>query len=174
MHEPGGGWLVLMNLNGLAAAVVIGGLLVPGLLARQAKISSARVRRYNGMAAGLTVLVLLIAGTLELDRAFHLPSIRSTLNDAELAEQVGLSIYWSSFAVAALAVGFWRRVAPLRYFALTLLAVTLLKVMVIDLSSIRYGYRVLSFLGLGMLLLGTSVMYGKVSPKLLRSGEGAR
>jgi uncharacterized membrane protein len=62
----------------------------------------------------------------------------------------------------------------LRYFALALLALTLAKVVVVDLSSIGYGYRVLSFLGLGLLLLGTSVMYGKVSPKLLRGAEGAR
>ena len=29
------------------------------------------------------------------------------------------------------------------------------------------GYRILSFMGLGGLLLGTSVLYGKLSPRLL-------
>jgi uncharacterized membrane protein len=174
MHEPAGAQLVVANFDFLAAVVVIVGLLVPSLLARWANIMSGRVSGYRRAATGLIVLVLLVAGTLEVDRAFHLPSLRSTLHDATLAEQVGLSIFWSSFAVTALAIGFWRRLAPLRYFALTLLALTLLKVVVVDLSSIGYGYRVLSFLGLGLLLLSTSVMYGKVSPKLLRSADGAR
>jgi hypothetical protein len=173
-HEPSGAVLVVANFDFLAAAVVIGSLLVPSALALRAKIASARVIGYRRAATALVVLVLLVAGTLEVDRAFHLPALRSTLHDAALAEQVGLSIFWSSFAVAALAVGFWRRVASLRYFALALLALTLAKVVVVDLSSIGYGYRVLSFLGLGLLLLGTSVMYGKVSPKLLRGAEGAR
>ena len=48
---------------------------------------------------------------------------------------------------------------------------TLVKVTVLDLSHVRYGYRVLSFLGLGAILLITSVMYGKISPLLLQPGR---
>jgi uncharacterized membrane protein len=36
------------------------------------------------------------------------------------------------------------------------------------LSQVRYGYRILSFLGLGVILLITSVMYGKITPRLLQ------
>ena len=42
-----------------------------------------------------------------------------------------------------------------------------LKVVFVDLAHAGQGYRVLSFLGLGLLLLGTSVLYGKLSPRLL-------
>ena len=42
---------------------------------------------------------------------------------------------------------------------------------IFDLAGVREGYRVLSFLGLGALLLGTSVLYGKLSPKLLEDAE---
>ena len=65
-------------------------------------------------------------------------------------------------------LGFRIRSVQLRYFGLVLFAITLLKVVLIDLSQVQAGYRILSFIGLGALLLGTSVLYGKFSPRLLR------
>jgi uncharacterized membrane protein len=41
------------------------------------------------------------------------------------------------------------------------------KIVVIDLGQVGTGYRVLSFMGVGAMLLGTSVLYGKLSPRLL-------
>jgi uncharacterized membrane protein len=46
-----------------------------------------------------------------------------------------------------------------------------LKVVLVDLSSAGTGWRILSFIGLGVLLLGTSVLYGKFSPVLLGERE---
>ena len=54
----------------------------------------------------------------------------------------------------------------LRYFGLALLAITLLKVVLIDMSQVQTGYRILSFMALGGILLGTSVLYGKLTPRL--------
>jgi uncharacterized membrane protein len=160
-NGPVNGWWVMANLDVLTACVALAGLLLPRLMANN--LSSSQ-RSFEG---ALCVAILLVAGTLEVDRAFCLPALRSKLSDANLAEQVGLSIFWSAFAVAMLAAGFWKRLAALRYAALALLGLTLLKVVLIDLSQIGYGYRVLSFIGLGLLLLFTSVMYGKISPLLL-------
>ena len=84
-----------------------------------------------------------------------------------------ISIVWSVYAVACVAAGFAARAAGLRYFGLALFALTVGKVMVVDLKSLETGYRILSFLGLGLLLLGTSVLYGKLSPILLRDRAAA-
>ena len=54
---------------------------------------------------------------------------------------------------------------------ISLFGVTVLKVLLIDLREVRFGYRILSLLGLGLMLLATSVVYGKVGAKRLR-GEG--
>jgi uncharacterized membrane protein len=35
-------------------------------------------------------------------------------------------------------------------------------------NQVQAGYRILSFIGLGALLMGTSVLYGKLGPRLLR------
>ena len=44
-------------------------------------------------------------------------------------------------------------------------------VVTVNLGQVSTGYRILSFLGLGLLMLGTSVLYGKLSPKLLKTME---
>ncbi len=49
----------------------------------------------------------------------------------------------------------------------------LIKVGLFDLSFLSQGYRILSFAGLGILLLATSVLYGYFSPKLLAKAEAA-
>jgi uncharacterized membrane protein len=77
-------------------------------------------------------------------------------------------VFWSVYAIACVAIGFAVRVAGVRYFGLALFALTLFKVVFVDLSTVSTGYRILSFLGLGLLLLGTSVLYGKLSPVLLK------
>jgi uncharacterized membrane protein len=41
------------------------------------------------------------------------------------------------------------------------------KVVFVDLSQVGRGYRIISFMVLGLLLLGTSVLYGKLTPRLL-------
>jgi uncharacterized membrane protein len=119
-------------------------------------------------AGALAMTMLLWIGSLEIDRAFRTsPAVMAMFADPKLAGQVALSIFWSTFAIAAVACGFKIRLAALRYFGLALFALTLAKVTVIDLQSAATGYRILSFIGLGGLLLVTSVLYGKLTPLLL-------
>ena len=79
-----------------------------------------------------------------------------------MAEQVTLSVLWATSATAIVTAGFVRRLVELRYAGLTLFALTLLKVVAVDLANVGTGWRVLSFLGLGGLLLITSVLYGRL------------
>src|SRR6266540_2229257 len=75
--------------------------------------------------------------------------------------QVGLSILWTLFAAAALGWGFIRSRPPVRYAALALLGLTVFKVFLVDLAAVRTAYRILSFLVLGVVLLGVSLLYQK-------------
>jgi uncharacterized membrane protein len=56
-------------------------------------------------------------------------------------------------------VGFWRRSAFIRWQALVLIAATTIKVFVYDVSQLDRGYRILSFIVLGVLLLAISFGY---------------
>jgi hypothetical protein len=161
---------VLANPEALTAAMVLAGLVLVLYLVASIDVKDATLVRIRTVTAALGVVVLLWAGTLEIDRLFQRMVAMSTgpFADPELAEQVALSVFWSLFAIAAVAAGFGMRVAGLRYFGLALFAVTLLKVVTIDMSQVSTGYRILSFVGLGGLLLVTSVLYGKLSPVLLK------
>jgi uncharacterized membrane protein len=73
--------------------------------------------------------------------------------------QLGLSALWAVYAGISLALGLaWSHVA-LRYAGLALLGVTIAKVFLIDLSEVQTIWRILSFLVLGLVLLGVSVLY---------------
>jgi uncharacterized membrane protein len=154
----------VLNLQVIAALCAIGGLAAAAYFAGQ--WGRPRLRS----VAGFTIaLMLLCVGGLEIDRAFERLAVAGAmgLSNAMLAKQLALSIFGAVFAIASVAAGFPLRAAALRYFGLALFAMTLIKVVFVDLSTAGQGYRVLSFLGLGLLMLGTSVLYGKLSPKLL-------
>ena len=77
----------------------------------------------------------------------------------EIYAQFTYSAFFMLFGAALLAVGFWRRSAFLRWQALVLLALSIAKVFLVDITSLSEGYRILSFLGLGALLLAVSFAY---------------
>jgi uncharacterized membrane protein len=151
----------IVNAQVIAALAVVGAL-------------AAAAGRRGQWGVLLVVLVLLVAGAGEIDRAFERLAAAGTMPrlQAELAKQVALSIYGGVFAVAAVVVGFRWPSAAARYFGLGLFGMTLLKVVLVDLQNAGQGYRVLSFIGVGLLLLGTSVLYGKLSPRLLAAAAG--
>jgi uncharacterized membrane protein len=153
--------LVVANLQTLAAMFVLGVLVLTWF------VSGDEGKTARGAIASFVVMLLFLTGTLEIDRWAGY----QTFGYPWFVRQVAFSIFWSAFAVACVATGFRTRVAALRYCGLTLLAITLVKIVVVDLGHISTGYRVLSFMGLGLLMLGTSVLYGKLSPRLLALAE---
>jgi uncharacterized membrane protein len=74
-------------------------------------------------------------------------------------QQVGLSVLWTVYAAAALAVGFVRGLPAVRYAALGLLGITIAKVFLLDLSALDAIYRILSFVVLGVVLLAIAYVY---------------
>jgi len=91
--------------------------------------------------------------------------------DYRIHAQFTYSAFFMLFGAALLAVGFWRRSAFLRWQALVLLAVTIGKVFLVDMSALSQGLRILSFLGLGVLLLAVSFVYQRDWLNLRGQGE---
>ena len=82
------------------------------------------------------------------------------------ARQLALSIFWSVYALGGLSVGIWQRSRPVRLFAMGLLYLAILKVFVFDLSFLEQPYRIVSFLGLGLILLLVSLLYTRFEERL--------
>ncbi|GEM_PF-4684923 len=121
--------------------------------------------QFARVALTLVACIGLWLGSLEIDRFFN-PEF-SSLANAAMARQTGLSIYWGLYGIALVGIGFRWRLAPSRYAGLALLAITLVKVVIVDMSDVQYIYRVASFMCVGLLFVLTSIGYAKMSPKLL-------
>ena len=81
------------------------------------------------------------------------------IENYQMYAQFTYSAFFMLYGAALLAVGFLRRSAFLRWQALVLLAVTIAKVFLVDVSQLSRGFRILSFIGLGVLLLSISYVY---------------
>ena len=67
--------------------------------------------------------------------------------------QMALSVVWAAYAGALAAAGFVRRVAVIRWAALVVFAVTIVKAMLVDIAGLEQLYRIIVFFVLGILLL---------------------
>ena len=87
---------------------------------------------------------------------FHKVFERATLEESLDAVQ----------AAGLTAVGITRRYAPLRYLALVVFGITVLKVFIVDFSQLDSVYRIVSSVALGLLLMGASYLYQRYDGRL--------
>jgi uncharacterized membrane protein len=83
--------------------------------------------------------------------------------DRRLAQELGLSMLWVVYSLALIVPGFALKSVALRWQGLILMGVTIVKVFLFDLSFLSSFYRIVSFFALGLVLLGVSFFYQKMS-----------
>jgi uncharacterized membrane protein len=79
------------------------------------------------------------------------------------AQNLSLTAVWAVYAVIGLVVGIAKRWRYVRFGALGLLAVPIVKVFVYDVFKLEMGYRIGAFVGLGLLLLVSAYLYQRYS-----------
>jgi uncharacterized membrane protein len=104
---------------------------------------------------GVLLLLVFVGLTVENDHFFSLQKVEYFLSP----EQLSLSALWLLYGIALFLFGLKRRIAYLRYVALGLLAIVILKAFFIDLSQLAAIYKILLFILLGLSLLGISYFY---------------
>ena len=77
----------------------------------------------------------------------------------EIERDFTFSALWMAYGAMLMIVGFLRRSSFVRWQALILIAATTVKVFVYDVSQLDRGYRIVSFIVLGALLLAISFVY---------------
>jgi uncharacterized membrane protein len=77
-------------------------------------------------------------------------------------EQYTYSIGWLMFGVLLLAIGIVVNSQRARLASAVVIALTIAKVFLIDLSTLEGAYRALSFMGLGLVLVAIGWFYQKV------------
>lgn len=81
------------------------------------------------------------------------------LRRSQIERDFTFSALWMAYGAMLMLIGFLRRSAFVRWQALVLIALTIAKVFVYDVSELDRQYRIVSFMVLGVLLLVISFMY---------------
>jgi uncharacterized membrane protein len=133
--------------------------------------------RWHSLAAGAVLAVnalILLAIGWEIHSYWWLLRWRGNwtlTHDYRMYAHFTYSAFFMAFGAVLLGVGFWRRSSFLRWQALLLIAMTIAKVFLFDISELSQGYRVFSFLGLGALLLAVSFAYQRDWLNLRSQGD---
>jgi uncharacterized membrane protein len=120
------------------------------------------------MVTAIVANILAIAAfSLEVWDVFgRMPSLGI---DRGHAQELALSMLWLVWALGLLGAGFWKKSQAIRWQALVLLGVVIVKVFLFDLSFLEKFYRIVSFLLLGLALMLISFYYQR--QLLGRKGE---
>lgn len=118
-------------------------------------------------AGGILVplILLLTASSLEVARVARSIAADATVRGA------AVSVWWGALAIGLLVLGFHRRNALCRRIGLGLLAAATLKALFLDTASVSGGWRAVSLVGLGLLMLGVGVAYSRLSKREAESEQ---
>jgi uncharacterized membrane protein len=151
--RPVGGDFFNLVLLGYGIPAVLAAILA--LVARH-----TRPLGYRAVAAIAAVGLALMYLGLEVRTLFHGEILtRGTTTDAE---QYTYSAVWLAFGVLLLVVGFRLQSQPARLASAGVVALTIGKVFLVDMSDLTGIFRALSFIGLGAVLVGIGWIYQRM------------
>jgi uncharacterized membrane protein len=113
----------------------------------------------NSIAAAALILALTYV-SLEIRRLYHGPVLTHGVTGG--AEQYTYSIAWLAFGVALLGVGIAFNSQRARLASAAVIALTIVKAFLIDMSTLTGVYRALSFMCLGLVLVAIGWLYQRV------------
>jgi len=151
-----------ISIGGAFINPVLLGYAMPAVLALLLSYAVAGRRRasYANTIAGAALVLALAYVTLEIRRLYHgpVPSRGATGG----AEQYTYSIAWLAFGVVLLGIGIWFNSQRARLASAAVIALTILKAFLIDMSTLTGVYRALSFMCLGLVLVAIGWLYQRI------------
>ena len=81
-------------------------------------------------------------------------------------QQLTISALWATYSIVLVLVGIVKRFRPIRLMAIVVFGLTIAKVFLVDLREMDRVYRIVASLGLGVILLGVSLIYQKYRQQL--------
>ena len=154
----------LFNKRGLAFLAGIASIFGMAYLynRNREKLEDIELRLTSALFIGANLLVLFFL-TTEISSSFEAAYYRASdyqlKRDIRSRMQLSFSALWGFYSIVLVTVGILRRFQPLRLLALLLFPATILKVFFVDLGEMEKIYRIIASIGLGVILLGVSMMY---------------
>ena len=144
-------------LNGLLLGYALPAVLA--LLLSYAVAGRRHAAYANSIAAGALILALAYV-SFEIRRLYHGPVLASGPTTG--AEQYTYSIAWLAFGVVLLGIGIVFNSRRARLASAAVIALTIVKAFLIDMSTLSGIYRALSFICLGLVLVAIGWLYQRI------------
>ncbi|WP_375412499.1 DUF2339 domain-containing protein [uncultured Bradyrhizobium sp.] len=150
------------NVGGVFFNLLLLGYAMPAVLALLLSYVVAGRRRasYANTIAAFALVLALTYVTFEIRRLYHGPIL--SRGPTTGAEQYTYSVAWLAFGVGLLGAGILFNSQRARLASAAVIALTIAKVFVIDISTLSDVYRALSFICLGLVLLPIGWLYQRI------------
>jgi uncharacterized membrane protein len=148
-----GGLFFNLNLLGYAIPAALAATL--GLMTR-----ATRPQGYRTVAAITAVVLALTYLSLQVARFHQGPHL--SVEPVGGAEGYTYSAVWLAFGVVLLVVGILLRSQPVRLCSAAVVLATVAKVFLLDMAGLTGVWRALSFIGLGLVLVGIGYLYQRL------------
>ena len=155
IQETTTSFVVLANARALTGLAIVAAFYLAAWI-------GPRSRHRDQERAALLVGASLVTLTVLSTEIMSFWTLRGTAAD-DVARQMMLSASWVMYAAVLVLVGMRRKYVPIRYFAMALFGVSLLKIFLIDLATVGGIYRVIGFLVVGVILVLVSFLYQRVN-----------
>jgi uncharacterized membrane protein len=153
-----------ISIDGAFINTLLLGYAIPAVLALLLSyaVAGRRAAAYGNTIAASALVLALSYVTLEIRRLYHGPQLTSGLTGG--AEQYTYSIAWLAFGVALLGIGIGIlfNSQRARFASAVVIALTILKAFLIDMSTLTGVYRALSFMCLGLVLVAIGWLYQRI------------
>jgi uncharacterized membrane protein len=161
---------VVLNARALSIGFVIAAMYVAAYFTRRETLGDGpHLVERAVLLVGASVVTVLAMST---EIWSYWAIARSGERDAVLAREMMLSAAWAGYAGLLVALGMRYHFPPIRYFAIALFGLTLLKVFAVDVQQLEGIYRVIGFLVVGGVLLLASFLYQRSRKSEGSEGSG--
>jgi uncharacterized membrane protein len=159
IHNP---WLNGTNVGGLIINLNLLGYAIPAALFATLGLITRPTRPewYRTGAAVMSVVMALTYLSFQVARFYQGP--RLSIGPVGGAEGYTYSAVWLAFGVVLLLAGIALRSQPVRLCSAAVIALTIGKVFLLDMAGLTGLWRALSFIGLGLVLVGIAMVYQRL------------
>ncbi len=151
-----------IDVGGLFINLLLLGYALPAILALLLSyaVAGRRPAWYANTIAAVALVLALSYLTFEIRRFYHGPVLTS--GGTGDAEQYTYSIAWLAFGVVLLGIGILFNSQRARLASAVVIALTILKAFLVDMSTLTGVYRALSFMCLGLVLVAIGWLYQRI------------
>jgi uncharacterized membrane protein len=150
------------DVGGLFINLLLLGYALPAILALLLSyaVAGRRPAWYANTIAAFALVLALSYLSFEIRRFYHGPILTSGGTGG--AEQYTYSIAWLAFGVVLLGIGIFFNSQRARLASAVVIALTILKAFLVDMSTLTGVYRALSFMCLGLVLVAIGWLYQRI------------